>query len=178
METPSNNVSELFGSTKTVCDRVRICITPKIGVATNGNKYRCVYCTLDIVGVPIGCPVNCIEKCTTNGNKHVEKECLFEFNTIGIFCTYNCAKAYAIEQVKLDPRFRHSARYLAMMLSHEQSGGINGAINIIPSPSPTMLTCYGGPLSESQYITERGKINYISSGVTTQYPMTHVVVKQ
>lgn len=133
----------------------------------DNKQYRCIYCTLQILGNPIGCPINRAKRIIQDG-KHCENISLNEFSTFGVFCSYSCAKAYA-QYNSHDPTFAKSITLLAEMYSIEHNE--SGPITITPSPSPLLMAAYGGTMSEDQYRAEKGKIEYISNGTTIMHPM-------
>lgn len=154
-----------------------------ISITPNHSKdieYKCLFCTLSIDDgrKPIGCPIRYVEKIIQSDNvKHIDKHIKYEFFTVGTFCSYNCAAAYATEKMKYDHKFSSSHRYLAMMYSNDKYGHIREPVTIRESPSPEIMICYGGILTEKQYKNELDKFKYISNGLTTNHPMTHVMKK-
>lgn len=152
----------------------RVTITPSF---EPGKKFKCMHCTLNIETNPIGCPVECVErKIVSDANKHSEEEFSFEFITFGVFCSFNCAKAYVLDRGH-DPKFKQSERFLAMMYSHSKFKKISVPITIEPAPSPLLMTCFGGVLSESQYKTQLDVGKFVFEGTTVMYPMSYIFKK-
>lgn len=139
-------------------------LTPKLA-------KKCMHCTLDIQGKPIGCPTHLVVE--YKDIKHNEKNCIDEYITYGVFCSLNCAKAYA-QSKENDQLFTHSCRYIEIIARKEQ-GSI---VNIIPSPPKELLRVYGGYMSEEQYRAELGNIQYIPNGTTITYPLTLVYIRK
>lgn len=141
------------------------------GVTSNfKTANRCMYCTLLVKDIIIGCPTHLISEHTDI--KHNDKRAINEYMTYGVFCSYNCVKAFILSK-EHDPLFLNSSRYLANMALKDY-GGI---IDIIPSPPIELMIAYGGYMTEEQYSAEIGKIKYTSKGTTVTYPLTLVYNK-
>ena len=116
---------------------------------------------------------------TTSSNvakKNFDKILSTEFITEGVFCSFNCAKAFANDRPN-DPKYKNSSRLLAFMLSYSKHGCFSEPVKIIPSPSPYLMTCYGGILSESEYVDSIGKISYEDKGNISMFPVTTVFTR-
>lgn len=140
------------------------------------KPYRCMFCTLIIAptGRPMGCPVRLIESSTERrpGAKHADRTFVKQFCVDGVFCSYNCAKAFAASNAH-DPLYRNSDRYLALMLCHEIGERVLPIV-IKPSPSPRLLLCYGGTMTEDQYREEAASGRYVYKGRAAMFPLTTV----
>lgn len=126
---------------------------------------KCMYCTLAIKSIIIGCPTHLISEHLDI--KHNARKSANEYMTYGVFCSYNCAKAFAISK-EHDPLFSNSSRYLTIMASKESKE----LVDIIPSPPIELMMSYGGYMTDDQYISEIGKICYTPNGTTVTYPLT------
>jgi len=147
----------------------RITSTPNL----TGENLKCVHCTLGIDTKPMGCPTSRVDT-VQKGDKHCDTIVSHEYITFGVFCCYNCAAAFAADKTH-DPLFSKSQKLLATMYAHENK--ICGPVSIVPSPSPLLMSCYGGVLSEEQYKTQIGKIRYNFNGTTTMFPLTSLYTK-
>lgn len=138
---------------------------------------HCCYCTLKFKGsFRIGCPINRSYAFVTNeGDKHNDVKGTDNYDTIGIFCSYSCAKAFAKSNLLADPLFSKSENLLAKMYARQY--GLKDPINIISSPSPLLLSKFGGNVSEEQYENEKGKISYELEGKIISNPVTHIYGK-
>lgn len=143
-----------------------VTLTPNFKVAK-----KCMYCTLDILDRVVGCPTHPIVE--YKDIKHNDKNGVDEYMTYGVFCSLNCAKAYAMSREN-DHIFTHSCRYIEIIARKEQ--GI--IVDIIPSPPKELLRVYGGYMSEDQYRSELGKIQYIPNGYTITHPLTLVYIRK
>lgn len=129
---------------------------PNLSKATH-----CLFCTLKFKNmVRIGCPINRSTNCISNG-KQCNIKGLDSYDTIGVFCSYSCAKAYA-QMNSSDPLFNRSDVLLAKMYAREYK--TTDPVNILPSPSPLLLTKYGGSMSTEQYENEKGTVQYVLEG--------------
>lgn len=128
---------------------------------------RCMYCTLPILGQVIGCPITLIPEYVDL--KHNDIRSNDEYITYGVFCSYNCAMAYAISKGD-NPLFSHSKRYISIIASKEN----NEIANVIPSPPIELMSMYGGYMTEEQYRSEIGKVQYLPNGTTVMHPLSLV----
>ena len=133
---------------------------------------KCMNCTLDIQGAVVGCPTRLIVE--YKDVKHNEKNGVDEYMTYGVFCSLNCAKSYAIAKEDSDQLFAHSCRYIEM-IARKEKGSV---VNVIPSPPIDLMIVYGGYMSEEQYRSELGKIQYIPNGTTITHPLTLVYLRK
>ena len=76
-----------------------------------------------------------------------------------------------------DPKFKNSARFLAYMLSYSKFGNFAEPVKIVPSPSPFLMTMYGGTLSEAEYVDSIGRITYVDKGIVSMFPVTTIYTK-
>lgn len=140
----------------------------------NGKKYKCIYCTLPISSEhPIGCPLSQLSKSIMKG-KHTETEYKDEYITFGVFCSYSCVKAYIMDHAH-DPLYSKSMQLLSQMYSKEYNSTTPFVIH--PSPSPLLMTDYGGYMSVDQYESEKGKISYISNGHVITHPICSIYTR-
>lgn len=131
------------------------CITSSINFS-RGKQYRCWWCTLPIDAEPIGCPVN------INKNK--------TYSTTGCFCSFNCVKAYIIEKERTDVMYKHSHSLLAHMVC-DMRGKIF-PVSINPSPDKSLMSDYGGHMTEEQYKYCFDRILYTEKGIIQMFPTT------
>src|SRR5580658_3769021 len=136
---------------------------------------HCCYCTLELKfdSLRIGCPINRTATCVTNG-KHFNISGTSSYDTVGVFCSFSCAKAFARANMA-DPSFLSSETLLAKMYAQEYN--FSGPITITPSPSPLLLSKFGGPMSEEQYANEKGRVHYEPNGRITYNTMTNIFTK-
>ena len=149
---------------KTVSTVIKL--TPNVNFAK-----RCMYCTLALLKTAVGCPINMVVE--YKDIKHNDKNSIDEYISYGVFCSLNCAKAFAIEK-EHDQLFSQSCRYIEIIARKEQGD----VVNIIPSPPKELLQMYGGYMSEEQYMSELGKIQYIPNGTTITHPLTLVYIRK
>lgn len=147
---------------------------------TNKKNYHCMWCTLVLTNPPMGCPIGVKTKFksriiylrdNTEPTKQVEQESSDDFITYGIFCSVNCIKAHIIDRSR-DSKYRHSARLLVKMYS--KLAGITTPTTIQPAPHFTMLSMYGGDMSEVQYKQTFNKIVYTEKGQFNMFPMSTI----
>jgi hypothetical protein len=140
----------------------------------DGMHYKCIYCTLDIKSQnPIGCPLSQLTEMIIKG-KHTETDYKENYITFGIFCSYSCVKAYILEHSH-DPTFSKSLQLLSQMYRYEYDK--SDPFDIIPSPSPLLMSDYGGYMSVEQYESEKGKITYVSNGHVVTHPVSSIYVR-
>jgi hypothetical protein len=157
-------------------------VTPSLDKSKHNATHllRCMFCTLSIDASidPIGCPIDMIDHKKEDGEnvKNIDWILSTEFVTEGIFCSFNCAKAFAGERSH-DPKYKNSARLLAFMLSYTKYGSFSNPVKIVPSPSPYLMSVYGGVLSESEYVDSIGKITYTDKGSIFMFPVTSVFAR-
>jgi hypothetical protein len=136
-----------------------------------------MFCTLNIEEhiTPIGCPID-VKKKKVRRTKHLDYELTNEFITYGIFCSFNCAQAF-VNKNNHDFRFNDSSRLLLMMYAMNSNGLLYKPCNIIPSPDPELMMCYGGPLTKEQYVASIEKTIYVNKGFTEMVPITTIYSK-
>jgi len=146
-----------------------IYVTPDVDKARNG--YRCMWCTLEINGKPIGCPTNCVTASKVNNKKEDRKKST-TYETFGIFCSFNCAKSYALDRSH-NPLFKNSPRLLAAMYADVyEIDSSTDPITILPSPPITLMSAYGGDMSEDHYRNLISKKTYVDKGILKMFPLT------
>lgn len=140
---------------------------------------HCCYCTLEFKGpFRIGCPINRSYSFVNNieNDKHYDIIGTDNYDTIGIFCSYSCAKAFAKSNLSADPIFSKSENLLAKMYARQY--GLYDPVTLISSPSPLLLTKYGGNVSEEQYENEKGKVSYELEGqIISSNPVASIYIK-
>lgn len=139
-----------------------------------GKKYKCIYCTLPITcRNPIGCPLSQMSELIVKG-KHTETDYKDGYITFGIFCSYSCVKAYVLDHTH-DPTFSKSLQLLSQMYRYEYD--CKEPFHIIPSPSPLLMSDYGGYMSVEQYESEKGKISYTANGHVVNHPVSSIYIR-
>ncbi len=152
-------------------------ITPVIAPKKN---YHCMWCTLQLTGSPIGCPTGTKTvlkeqlvylRDNTEPVRTVQREPSTDFITYGIFCSVNCIKSF-INDKKYDAQYRHSLMLLSKMYSIMT--GTDGPVNITPSPHYSMLSKFGGNMSETQYKQAMHSASYTENCKFNMFPTTVV----
>jgi hypothetical protein len=133
-------------------------ITPKFA---NGKIFHCMWCTLKILTEPLGCPLS-IEIRDDNEEK-------ISFVTHGVFCSFNCIKAF-IRDHQHDAKFANSLRLLAIMYMLVFKTDV--PVTIEPAPSISLLSIYGGNMTDVQYRQSFDKIVYAEKGTLQMFPVT------
>ena len=116
---------------------------------------------------PIGAPINYCHDILSSNMKEIVKanisklnlNCDMEnyFETEGIFCSFSCAKAWIMEQSKVDIRYKDSSTLLNQ-LYYKLYGEI---IDISPAPTWKILEKWGGHLSIEEFRNSYCVIQYI-----------------
>lgn len=122
-----------------------IFITSKIN---KDIKYNCWWCRLPIENEPIGCPLV------------FEKDTYF---TDGVYCSANCVKAYVLEYLQNDSKYKHSIRLLSLMVSETKE--TFEPITIKPSLPWRLLIQYGGYVTPEKYKEMNKTITFINKGI-------------
>lgn len=138
-------------------------------------RYKCMWDTLPLrVGCyPIGCPLGTIDAFVSR-KKCIERAATGEYVTFGVFCSLNCIKAY-VEDRPRDSRFARTKALLCRMqrsLVDNDDDGYDTYATIVATPSPLLMKCYGGQLTESEYrlvVDERKR--YDETGVLKQFSL-------
>lgn len=122
-----------------------------ISITTKINpdiKYNCWWCRLPIDNEPIGCPID------------FEKDVYY---TDGIYCSPNCVKAYFLEYLQNDSRYRHSIRLLTLMLSRTKD--VFEPMTIKPSLPWRILIQYGGDATPEKYKEKNKSTSFTLKGL-------------
>jgi len=130
------------------------CLTASVKV-NKDRTYHCWWCTLSIDESPVGCPF--------------KRQANALYATDGIFCSFNCVKAYILDNVVKDSKFKDSARLLSLMAMENQS--IEKPVNIVPSIHWRFLIQYGGHLTPDQYRQMQNRVTYIEKGIIHMHPI-------
>lgn len=111
------------------------------------QKYSCWWCRLPIETEILGCPLS------------LENEIYY---TDGIYCSPNCIKAYILEYLQDDSRYRDSLRLLSIMVA-DVLGYKSTHIN--PSLPWRVLIQYGGHITPEKYKEMSKHITWVEKGI-------------
>lgn len=128
---------------------------------TCGKRYKCWWCTLNIDGEPIGCPINVL-------HSHDAPT----YSTDGVFCSFNCVKAYINDRERLDVMYKNSHVLLGHMFC--DMNGCLSPVTIDPAPDKRLLIDYGGYMTEDQYRHCFDRMLYTDKGIIKMYPTTTI----
>lgn len=126
---------------------------------TDNNTYNhCWWCRLPFFTQPIGCPLT-----LEDGVYYVD----------GLYCSPNCVKAYYLEYLQNDSKYKNSIKLLAMMMCEESEGDAR-PVTIEPSLPWRLLVQYGGTMTADKYrsLSKHAQLTYKSvktSPVVTVY---------
>lgn len=104
----------------------------------NNTDNHCWWCRLPFSTQPIGCPLT-----LEQGVYYVD----------GLYCSPNCVKAYYLEYLQNDSKYKNSIKLLAMMMCEGtmNEGGDAQPVTIEPSLPWRLLVQYGGTMTADKY---------------------------